>query len=116
MATLEPVPEAADRGFWYVVPEVLKVLRPTGETTVDENGDTVDVYAWQIAEPLPGEATRRTVALTGQGWTATYIGDGTAVVRSPVPLVGVDALPESSAAKLIAAGEATRPFGRIRGR
>jgi len=51
-----------------------------------------------------------------KGWTATYIGDGTVVVRSPDPIVGVAAVDESSAAKLIVAGEATRPHGRIRGR
>ena len=95
MATLEPVPEAADRGFWYVCAE---------ETVEDPPGSG-------RVETRPAG-----ISVSSVGWTATYVGDGTVVVRSPVPLVGMDALPESSAAKLIAAGEATRPHGRIRGR
>ena len=96
MATLEPVPEMADRGWWHVC----------AEETVEEPAGS-------------GRMTTRPAGIPDwhQGWTATYIGDGTVVVRSPVPLVGVDALDASSAAKLIAAGEAsTRPHGRIRGR
>ena len=90
MATLEPVPELADSGYWYVC-------------------------AVETVEEPPGHASNYPAGIPEwhAGWTATYIGDGTVVVRSPVPQVGVDALPESSAAKLIAAGEATRPYGRI---
>ena len=95
MATIEPVPELADRGYWYVCAE---------ETVEDPPGS--------------GRVMTRPAGMspTSQGWTATYIGDGTVVVRSPVPLVGMDALDESSAAKLISAGEVTRPYGRIRGK
>ena len=95
MATVEPVAELADRGYWYVVPE----------ETVEEPAGS-------------GRMVTRPAGIPAhhQGWTATYIGDGTVVVRSPVPLVGVDGLMESSAAKLLAAGEATRPYGRIMGR
>lgn len=94
MATIEPIPELADRGYWYVCAE---------ETVEDPPGS--------------GKLVTRPAGIfsTSQGWTATYIGDGTVVVRSPVPLVGMNALNESSAAKLILAGEATRPYGRIRG-
>jgi hypothetical protein len=94
VATLEPVAELADRGYWYVC----------AEETVEEPAGS-------------GRMTTRPAGIPSwhSGWTATYIGDGTVVVRSPVPLTGVDALPESSAAKLLAAGEATRPYGRIRG-
>jgi hypothetical protein len=95
VATLEPVPELADRGYWYVVPEET-VEEPAGSGRMVTR--PAGIPSWH------------------SGWTATYVGDGTVVVRSPVPLVGVDALDLSSAAKLIAAGEATRPFGRIRGR
>ena len=92
---LEPVPELADRGYWYVV----------AEETVGE-------------PPGSGRMTTRPAGIPDwhKGWTATYIGDGTVVVRSPVPIVGITALDESSAAKLIVAGEASRPHGRIRGR
>lgn len=95
MATIEPVPELADGGFWYVC----------AEETIEE-------------PPGSGRMTTQPAGIpdNSSGWTATYIGDGTVVVRSPVPLVGVDGLPESSAAKLIVAGATTRPYGRIRGR
>jgi hypothetical protein len=95
VATIEPVPELADRGFWYVVAEEM-VEEPAGSGRLVTR--PAGIPSWH------------------SGWTATYIGDGTVVVRSPDPLVGVDALDASSAAKLIAAGEATRPYGRIRGR
>lgn len=95
MATIEPIPELADRGFWYVCNT-------------------------QVVEDPPGSGRMTTspvgIPAANQGWTATYIGDGTVVVRSPDPLTGIDALSESSAAKLLAAGEASRPYGRIRGR
>lgn len=95
MATVEPVPELADHGYWYVVNE---------ETVEDPPGS--------------GRMTTRPAGIPANhsGWTATYIGDGKVVVRSPVPLVGVDGLLDSSAAKLISAGEVTRPYGRIRGK
>ena len=95
MATLESVPELADRGYWYVC-AVETVEQPPGS----------------------GRMVTRPAGMPDwhKGWTATYIGDGTVVVRSPDPIVGVDAVDESSAAKLIVAGEATRPHGRIRGR
>lgn len=95
MATIEPVPELADNGYWYVC-QAETVEEPAGS----------------------GRMTTRPAGIPAHhsGWTATYIVDGTVVVRSPVPLVGMNALNESSAAKLIAAGEATRPFGRIGGR
>lgn len=95
MATLDPVPELADRGYWYVVAE---------ETVADETA-------------FGGTVTRPSgIPAWHSGWTATYIGDGTVVVRSPDLIVGVVGVNESAAAKLIAAGEATRPYGRIRGR
>ena len=95
MATIEPVPELADRGYWYVC-----------------NAETVE------EPPGSGRMTTRPAGIPewNSGWTATYIGDGTVVVRSPVPLVGVDGLLDSSAAKLISVGEVTRPLGRIRGK
>ena len=95
MATIEPIPELADRGYWYVCTE---------ETVEDPPGS--------------GRITTRPAGIPAwhSGWTATYIGDGTVVVRSPVPVVGMDALNESSAAKLISSGEVTRPHGRIRGK
>ena len=95
MATIERTPELADRGFWYVM-AVETVEQPPGS----------------------GRMTTRPAGIPAHhsGWTATYIGDGTVVVRSPDILVGMDALSESSAQKLIVAGEATRPHGRIRGR
>lgn len=95
MATLEPVGELADGGFWYVL----------NEETVEKT-------------PGSGIFVTRPAGLpaVNHGWTATYIGDGTVVIRSPFPLTGIDAVDASSAAKLIAAGEASRPFGRIRGR
>ena len=95
MATVEPVPELADGGYWHVC-TVETVEQPPGS----------------------GRMTTRPAGMPDwhSGWTATYIGDGTVVVRSPVPIVGVAAVDESSAAKLIVAGEATRPHGRIRGR
>jgi hypothetical protein len=95
MAAIEPLPELADNGYWYVF-----------------NEETVE-------EP-PGSGRMRTrpagIPSWHSGWTATYIGDGTVVVRSPVPITGVTALLASSAAKLISAGEVTRPYGRIGGK
>lgn len=95
MATIERTPELADGGFWYVC-------------------------AVETVERSPGSGRMVTrpagISASSVGWTATYVGDGTVVVRSPELLVGMDAIPESSAAKLILAGGATRPYGRIRGR
>lgn len=90
MATIEPLPELADGGFWYVFPE--SVEQVAGKTM--RGPDIPD-----LAE-----------------WTGTRMDDGTYVVRSLRPLAGVNALAGSSAAKLIAAGEVSRPFGRIKGR
>ena len=95
MATLEPVPELADGGYWYVA----------AEETVEE-------------PPGSGRMTTRPAGIPAwhSGWTATYIGDGTVVVRSPVPIVGVAGVDAGAGAKLIVAGGATRPYGRIGGR
>lgn len=95
MATIEEIPELADRGYWYVC-DVETVEEPPGSgRNVTRPAGIPDNHA---------------------GWTATYIGDGTVVVRSPAPITGIDAVSASSAAKLVDAGEATRPYGRIRGR
>lgn len=95
MATIEPVPELADGGFWYVCAQET-VESPLGSGRM-------------VTRPAG-------IAASSIGWTAAYIGDGTVVVRSPVPLVGMTALNESSARKLTNIGETKRPHGRIRGR
>lgn len=95
MATVEPLPELADRGFWYIV----------NEETVEE-------------PPGSGRMTTRPAGIPAhhEGWTATYVGDGTVIVRSPVPLLGVDAINKSSGQILSNMGEVSRPYGRIRGK
>jgi hypothetical protein len=116
--TLEPVPELADDGYWYVCAVEHLVLRPTGETALDENGVE---YALQervaVTEWLPGEdvETQPAGISSHAGWTATPAGEYM-VVRSPVPLVGVEAIDASAAAVLIAAGFTERPHGRVGGR
>jgi hypothetical protein len=91
VATIEAVAELADGGFWYHV-------------AVEETALGSKVLTHPVVPDV------------GDGWTARYLADGTAVVRCPSPILGVDTLSLSSADKLIAAGEATRPLGRIRGR
>ena len=93
MATAEAVPEVADgAGYWYHV----------AAETVVVNGRT--------------ETRPAGIPANNQGWTANYLDDGTVVVRSPVPLLGVDTVSMSSAAALIADGQTKRPRGRILGR
>lgn len=85
---LEAVPELADGGFWYHVA-------------------AVDVRDGRSTGPdLP----------VGASFTATYLADDTVIVRSPVPLVGVDTVSAEVALRLVAAGVPERPYGRIRGR
>ena len=95
MATVEPLPEMADRGYWYLV-----------------NAETVE------EPPGSGKMVTRPAGIPAHhsGWTATYLGDGTVVVRSPDPLLGVVAINASSGQKLSNIGEVTRPYGRIGGR
>ena len=93
MAIVEPVGELADKGFWYVC-------------------DT------ETVENTPGDIRIQPAGLPASypGMTATYIGDGTVVIRTPTPLVGLTGLLDSSAAKLALVGESSRPYGRIRGK
>lgn len=95
MASVEAAPEIADRGYWYVLQA----------ETVEE-------------PPGSGRMVTRPAGIPDNhpGWTATYMGDGTVVVRTPYPVAGMDSLMQSSGQRLVDAGEATRPYGRIRGR
>ena len=95
MAAIEPLPELADQGYWYLV-NTETIERPIGS----------------------GRMVMRPAGIPSHhsGWTATYLGDGTVAVRSPVPLLGVTAINASSGQKLALAGEVTRPYGRIGGK
>lgn len=85
---IERPPELADGGFWYVVPV-----------------DTIQRGRWVRNRPrFPGS------------FTSVPLGDGTAAVRSPVPVVGVDTLDVSAGKALQVLGRVVRPRGRIGGR
>ena len=84
-------PEAADGGWWYVVPTV---------PDPDYGGHT------------PGH-------VPGDGWTATYgqvNGTMYAAVRTPEPVVGMPTVDVPVSAVLEAAGYQAKPYGRINGR
>ena len=88
MATIEAVPELADKGFWYFVAE--KVITTNNELRIVANMPSGSVYsAWRVA--------------------------GGFVTRTADPLVGVDTLdiPSSTALALLTNH---RPHARIRGR
>ena len=105
MATVEAVPELADGGYWYHVAVATEEFPPgSGEV---------------VSRPM--------MPATHSGWCAWYMEDGTAVVRSPVPIVGVDTISLTVANQLI--GDQlgpdgvtirprfqSKPFGRIGGR
>ena len=84
---LQPAPEVADGGYWYVVPVV---------TDGELGGQT------------PGD-------VPGPGWCAWYHGDLVAI-RCPGPIAGLDAVSEPAATVLMGAGFAGKPIGRIGGR
>ena len=76
MAQIESVPELADGGYWYHVPV----------ETVESRGRVVQ---------------RPTLPVAASGYLAVHLGDGTAVIRSDVPLVGVQTVSMSAAAQLV---------------
>ncbi len=87
MSTLEPVPELADGGYWYVVDAI-----PDPELGGQTPGDT-----------------------PGVGWCAWYA-NGQAVIRCPNIITGLPSDPTGRVNEILsAAGYADKPYGRVGG-